>query len=130
MHGNKASSASAGTSAIHVGERPHTLSIKVAGTRDIQLAGQICRQVQRADFQEYDLILGMDRDNVCQLHSLSPASNGVNQKARIDLYLDFAGLGLRDVPDPWGKDERDYESVANTIDAASPSILARLMREF
>ncbi|MCY7322488.1 MAG: low molecular weight phosphotyrosine protein phosphatase, partial [Phormidesmis sp. CAN_BIN36] len=60
---------SAGTSSYHIGSQPDRRMNVAAKLRGIELVGQ-ARQFTKADFEEFDLILAMDRDNyegICAL---------------------------------------------------------------
>ena len=119
-----ASADSAGTSNWHIGEPPHEGSVRAARNLGISLAGQTCRQVATTDFADFDVILGMDRSNVenlCRLKAQSPGG-----KAEIDLFLNYAGQGMKDVPDPWGEGDAAYDAVARIIGGAIPAIAGRL----
>ena len=119
-----ASADSAGTSDWHGGEPPHPGSVRAARNLGISLAGQTCRQVAVSDFAQFDVILGMDRSNVENLRRLE-AESPVG-RAEIDLFLNYAGQGLKDVPDPWGEGDAAYDAVAQIIGRAVPAIASRL----
>ena len=114
---------SAGTSGWHDGKPPHSNSIRAAKARGIDISRQVSRRIQPKDFIEFDLILGMDRSNVDEIARLSRANVGT---AEVGLFLQYAGMGARDVPDPWGGPEDGYDAVFDMIDAACPAILRRL----
>lgn len=127
---------SAGTSNWHVGDPPHLKSIKAAGMLGADISAQRCRQIEMADIFENDLILGMDRENLHQIEQMKEmaianadhAGIGQNLKtAETGLFLDYAGIDFRDVPDPWGGLDRDYDEVAELIQSAAPAILKRFM---
>lgn len=115
---------SAGTSSWHIGEPPSEGSQKAALNMGISIADQTCRQVNALDFQTFDLILGMDRENVRSLHLMS---GPVERKAEIALFLEYAGKGAEDVPDPWGMPAHEFDLVAGLISNAIPAILDRLL---
>lgn len=115
---------SAGTGSWHIGEAPHPKSQKTALGRGIDISSQRCRQIKAEDFSRFDLILAMDRSNLANIEHLTTASDGT---AQIALFLDYAGLGHKDVPDPWGEPERSYEAVADMIENAAPEILKKLV---
>ena len=120
-----ASADSAGTSNWHIGEPPHEGSVRAARDLGVSLAGQACRQVALSDFAEFDVILGMDRSNVENLRRLQ--AECPDGKAEIDLFLNYAGQGLQDVPDPWGEGDAAYDAVAQIIGRAVPAIATRLI---
>ncbi|MCB1439846.1 MAG: low molecular weight phosphotyrosine protein phosphatase [Nitratireductor sp.] len=115
---------SAGTSGWHIGEPPHRSSQAIARSHGIDISRQRGRQVCPEDFSSFDLILGMDAANVRALDELAAGTAG---RAQTGLFMEYAGLGRIDVPDPWGGAEAGYSEVFDMIDTASPRILARLL---
>lgn len=112
---------SAGTGSWHVGDRPNASSIKVAANNGVDITGQRGRQLSASDLNEFDLILGMDRDNLEDLNQLGSG------KAETDYFMNYAGVEGVDVPDPWGQSIDAFEGVYEMIAKASPAILERLM---
>jgi protein-tyrosine phosphatase len=53
---------SAGTSSYHIGSAPDSRMTRAAVKRGIEMLGK-ARQLEFSDFQEFDLILAMDRQN-------------------------------------------------------------------
>ena len=88
---------SAGTGDWHVGKAPDGRSTRAAAARGYDLSSLRARQVQREDFQRFDLILAMDQDNLARLQSLRSATGG----AELDLFLRRYDLALDEVPDPY-----------------------------
>lgn len=114
---------SAGCGGWHTGELPDRRSIAVAARYGLDLSTQRARQITTADFDAFDLILGLDRDNVRHLEGTKPAQS----RARVVLYLEEA-LGLRkDVPDPYYGSDRDFEAVYRLCDQASEALLNKLV---
>ena len=63
---------SAGTGGWHVGEPPDMRAIIAARARGIELNGA-AREVTREDFDDFDLVLAMDRANLRALRRLAPS---------------------------------------------------------
>ena len=59
---------SAGTGAWHVGNPPDERATATARARGIVLEGA-AREVRREDFEDFDLILAMDRNNLVDLQA-------------------------------------------------------------
>ena len=112
---------SAGCGGWHAGELPDKRSIAVAARHGTPIDDQRARQVTLEDFQRFDLILGMDRDNVRHLNRLLPR----DATARVALYLEEALGEARDVPDPYYGEMRDFEAVYRLCETASDGLLAR-----
>ena len=85
---------SAATSAYHVGESYDPRVRAVLAEHDA-LFDHTVRQVSRRDFQEFDWILGMDRENLRGLTRLAPSN------ARAALALVSEPWGGGEVTDPY-----------------------------
>lgn len=116
---------SAGTHAYHVGEPPDRRSLQTAMQRGIDISGQRARKVSLADFEAFDYLLAMDRDNLSILLSLAPAEHA----HKVRLFLDFAPeLQEREVPDPYYGGQSGFELVYDLIDAASQGLLEEIRK--
>ena len=76
---------SAGTGAWHVGERADARSTLVAEQHGIELDSR-ARQVEPEDFERFDYIIAMDRDNLLTLQRMSEANGS---EARIELLRKY-----------------------------------------
>lgn len=117
---------SAGTGGWHSGEQPDQRSIKVARMNGIDISGQRARQVTVDDFKRFDLIFAMDQNNYRNLLTAAAASD----HHKIHLFLEFAGLGPQDVPDPWYGDFSDFEAVYHLLDQSSNKVIQRIVDEY
>jgi protein-tyrosine phosphatase len=107
---------SAGTADYHVGDPPDARSITAALARGYDISSLRARQLQRDDFEQFDLLLAMDEENLGNIRRLAPASHA--HRAR--LFLDYAGdSGLSSVPDPYYGDASGFERV---IDLAEQGV--------
>jgi protein-tyrosine phosphatase len=120
---------SAGTGAWHVGNPPDERATETARARGIVLEGA-ARVLRRKDFEDFDLLLAMDRKNLADLRSLVPDERG---RARTRLLREFdpasAGLGADgdlDVPDPYHGGPRGFEHVLDLVRAACEGLLAQI----
>ena len=114
---------SAGTADYHIGAPPDPRSQAAAKKRGIDISGLRARQVSQSDFERFDLILAMDRENLRELQALEPRGG----HAQLKLFLDYAPeLNLRDVPDPYYRDAAAFEQVLDLTAAASRGLLAAL----
>jgi protein-tyrosine phosphatase len=109
--------ASAGTHAYHVGEAPDLRAQQAALKRGYDLGSLKARQVTQDDFNEYDLILAMDRDNLRQLEERCPAGS----PSRIELFL-----GDREVPDPYYGEADGFGVMMDQIEAGARRLLTTL----
>ncbi len=116
---------SAGTHAYHVGNPPDRRAQQAAAARGIDLSAQRARQVQRTDFERFDYILVMDRENESELRARCPDS----WQDKIQLLLDYApAFPETEVPDPYYGGQRGFEQVLDLIEAASEGLLEHLRR--
>ena len=115
---------SAGTGDWHIGKAPDPRTRQAARQRGYLLDDLRARQVQPGDFQQIDLILAMDADNLADLQRLRPAGAG----AELDLFLRRYQLELDDVPDPYYGGEQGFEQVLDLIEQASAGLLLEVRR--
>ncbi|UUP17397.1 low molecular weight protein-tyrosine-phosphatase [Nitratireductor thuwali] len=113
---------SAGTGAWHVGSPPDPRSVAIAAAYGIDISAQRARKVGLADFERFDLILGMDNSNVRNLRRMAPE----HTHHRIHLFSNIAGKGQRDVPDPYYGGEDGFSEVYLMIREASAALIAKL----
>jgi protein-tyrosine phosphatase len=114
---------SAGTHAYHVGEAPDRRTQQAARSRGVELADLRARQVEAADFDLFDYILAMDRDNYRILEALSPP----HASRKLGMFLDFAPhLGVAEVPDPYYGGATGFEQVLDLVEAAAGGLLQTL----
>lgn len=83
---------SAGTGSWHVGEPPCDNSIRVAGNHGLDIRGLRARQVNPEDAKKFDLVVGLDSNNVSDLKRL-----GMANVRKLGDY----GYNGEDVPDPY-----------------------------
>jgi protein-tyrosine phosphatase len=110
---------SAGTGGWHAGSPPDARSAAAARERGITLEGE-ARQVTAADFDDFDLLVAMDRDNLAGLRAIAPP--GTEDKLRMLL------AGGRDVPDPYYGGPRGFEDVLDLVETACEGLLDELQR--
>jgi protein-tyrosine phosphatase len=116
---------SAGTGGWHAGDPPDRRATAAARARGIALDGA-ARQVRPDDFEEFDLILAADRENVAALRAIAPA--GTEGKVRLLREFDPHSEGAPDldVPDPYYGGERGFEDVLDLVEAACRGLLAQV----
>ncbi len=113
---------SAGTGGWHAGSAPDPRSVAVAARHGVDITAQQARKVTLADFDRFDLILGMDRSNVDDLRQLAPEAS----PGRVELFLDLATGRIKDVPDPYYGGEDGFLDVYRMIREASEALADRL----
>ncbi|MEX0975993.1 MAG: low molecular weight protein-tyrosine-phosphatase [Woeseia sp.] len=114
---------SAGTHAYHVGEPPDRRAQAAASRRGVMLADIRARRFRDEDFDEFDYILAMDRDNLAELQQRVPAQRATG----LHLFLEFAGHdGAIEVPDPYYGGATGFELVLDLVENASHGLLNRI----
>jgi len=105
---------SAGTAGYHIGNPPDARMTKAARARGIAMKGR-ARQVNPADFEEFDWIFAMDRSNLEDLQSVRQKAR--NPTARLVLFCEFCERhGEREVPDPYCGGPEDFEKVLDLLE--------------
>jgi protein-tyrosine phosphatase len=118
---------SAGTAGYHIGEPPDPRTRAAALRRGYDLSALRARVVEPGDFERFDLILAMDRENLCVLRRRAPAA----AHERLRLFLEFAASagGPEDVPDPYYGGANGFEEVLDLVEGAARGLLAHLRRQ-
>jgi protein-tyrosine phosphatase len=116
---------SAGTHAYHSGDGADLRASRSAADRGIDLSRHVARGVQHDDFDSFDFILAMDRENLSELLGRAPAA----RRPRIRLFMEFAPTAtVREVPDPYYGGPDGFDRVLDLIEAASAGLLAEVGR--
>ena len=117
---------SAGTGGWHIGAPPDERATAAARRRGIALEGA-ARKVGPADFEDYDLLLVMDRENHAELLRLAPDDEA---RAKVRYFREFdpesKARGDLEVPDPYYGADRGFDEVLDLVEAASRGLLAEL----
>lgn len=111
---------SAGTHGYHIGNPPDPRAQASALKRGIDLSGLRARRVESIDFEKFDYVLAMDRDNYNHLARLCDARH----KTKLRLFMEFAPhLKLHEVPDPYYGGAAGFERVVDMVEAAAQGLL-------
>jgi protein-tyrosine phosphatase len=117
---------SAGTGGWHVGAPPDERATEAARRRGIALDGA-ARQVRPSDFEDYDLLLAADRENLRHLRAIAPDDEA---RAKVRLLREFdpdsRGAPDLDVPDPYYGGPGGFEEVLDLVEAACRGLLAEV----
>lgn len=104
---------SAGTANYHVNEAPDHRTIANARKNGVDLSALRARQFAAADFDYFDKIYVMDKNNLKNVLALSKTEA---QRKKVSLLLDCLGEpGLCEVPDPYYGTEKDFEAVFQLV---------------
>jgi len=114
---------SAGTGGWHAGDPPDSRATEAARRRGIALEGA-ARQVRPSDFEEYDLLLAADRENLADLRAVAPDEAAM---AKVRLLREFdpdsRGAPDLDVPDPYYGGPDGFEDVLDLVEAACRGLI-------
>ena len=114
---------SAGTAGYHIGEPPDPRMQAAAARRGYQLQALRARIVEPGDFERFELILAMDRENLAVLHRRAPEL----VRERVRLFLEFAPHGApQEVPDPYYGGPNGFEEVLDLVESAARGLLSYL----
>jgi protein-tyrosine phosphatase len=105
---------SAGTGDWHIGRAPDRRSIQAAADEGVDISKQVCRLFRTKDFDEFDLILVMDKSNLSNVLAL--ARNNADRK-KVKMLL-----GDKIVPDPY-YDDAQFAPVFKLIEAGCKEII-------
>jgi protein-tyrosine phosphatase len=105
---------SAATASFHIGKSPDYRSIKIAADHGIDISLQKARAFRIEDFNLFDKIYVMDRNNLKTIKQLAETPE---QKFKVSLILKN-----EDVPDPYYGDESDFKIVFELLNEACEKI--------
>lgn len=125
---------SAGTGNYHAGELPNPMS-SIEGAQRGHRVDHVVRQIHPDDFQQFDLIIGMDSRNIEDLERLRGGVDlregsyrdvepqQLNLLRRWDPY---AMPGDEDVADPWGKPAAAFREMYDVVERTMPNLIDHL----
>ena len=116
---------SAGTHAYHVNEPPDRRARAAAERRGISLENIRARRVRDEDFERFDYVIAMDRDNLSVLVDQSAPE----YHPKIRLLLEFSSGHEEEVPDPYYGGAAGFERVLDLVEEASRGLLETLRKD-
>ena len=107
----------------HIGSPAHPRSIAEGERRGYVLDGR-ARQVEPADFERFELIVGMDAGHVRELRRLQPDESA----AEIGLFRDFDPAGARGLglDDPYNLSPSEYAKMYDVIEPTCAALARSL----
>ncbi len=94
-----------------------------AALRGYDLSTQRARQVAARDFERFDQVLAMDRDNLALLKAACPPEH----QHKLGLFMQFAANSGSDVvPDPYYGAGQGFDRVLDYIEDASDGLIAAM----
>lgn len=111
---------SAGTHDYHIGQPPDARAQEAARGRGYDLSGLRGRQVSERDFEEFDYVLAMDRDNFSALRKRCPEH--LQHKVRMLLSFSRRFPNL-EVPDPYYGGRTGFDMVLDMVEDAAQGLI-------
>ena len=114
---------SVGLEGWHVGSPPDGRTIEAAARRSVDLSGLRARQLNGADFENFDLLLAMDRGHYQDMKGLAPGDH----EGKVRMFMEAAhGDGAPSVPDPYYGAHDGFEQVLDMIEEGARAWLREL----
>lgn len=115
---------SAGTGRYHIGELPDKRMRIHASRRGLELTHR-CRQVSEADFDEFDIIIGMDESNLSNLRRVSPSPEGDAKIVPMSAFVDVS-MRYDYIPDPYYEGAEGFELVLDLLENGCQNLFEAL----
>ena len=112
--------ASAATSTEELGNPVYPPVRAVLAEHGIGCGGHAARQLTRADYGRWDLLVGMDRANLRDMARIC----GGDPDGKLRLLMEYTGEPDREVADPWYT--RDFQAAWRDISAGCRGLLRAL----
>ena len=112
---------SAATSAEELGNPVYPPARKKLNEHGISCAGKTARRIVRNDYERFDLIIGMDEENIYNMRRFFSG----DPEGKIHILMEYAGEN-REVSDPWYT--RDFEAAWRDIYEGCTALLDHLTK--
>ncbi len=114
---------SAGTSAWHAGEKADARMRRHAKKRGIELTS-ISRQFVPEDFDRFDYIIAMDRENMDEMKRMARNKNDLD---KLHMMTDFSQkFNYHEIPDPYYGGDEGFELVLDLLEDANKGLLEHI----
>lgn len=110
---------SAATSTEEIGNQVYPPARRKLAEHGIDCNGKTARQLTSADYDRFDLLVGMDRANLRNMYRIC----GGDRHNKLRLLMDYTDHP-KDVADPWYTD--DFETTWRDISAGCKGLLEQL----
>jgi len=115
---------SCGFESFHRGDPADPRSIAVAKAHGIDLNGHTARMFTVRDFDHYDRIYVMDRNNY---NDVMGVARDTEDEQKVDFMMNLVYPGEnRPVPDPWYGGKEGFENVFRMLDEACDNLIKDL----
>lgn len=110
--------ASVATSTEEIGNSVHYGTRKKLNEQGISCDGKYAVQLKKADYENYDYLIGMDAPNIRNIERITG-----HQGEKIHMLLEFAGLSAG-IADPWYS--MDFDKTYRDVKAGCQALLEYL----
>ena len=111
--------ASAGTESYNIGKPVYREAARVLTLHGVGCQGHSARQMRRSDYKQYDLLIGMDQENIQDMRFIC----GGDRDGKLRLLMDYT-TRPGDVSDPWYT--RDFDAAWRDIEEGCRGLFAQL----
>ncbi|MDE6317930.1 MAG: low molecular weight phosphotyrosine protein phosphatase [Muribaculaceae bacterium] len=116
---------SAGIGAWHVGQLPDKRMRIHAARRGYDLSHH-ARQVRPSDFDDFDLIIGMDSGNIADLRELARTPDDLAKIHAMSEWMQGIATRYDHVPDPYYEGAEGFELVLDLLENACGNLAAQI----
>ena len=114
---------SAATSREEIGNPVYPPARRKLAEYGISCEGHAARQLQKGDYEKYDLLIGMDRANLRNMYRICDGDFA----GKMHLLMEYAGHPDQDVADPWYTG--DFEATWNDVVAGCQWLLGQIISQ-
>lgn len=111
---------SAATSTEEIGNPVYPPARRKLAKHGISSDGHAARQLRNEDYDRFDLLIGMDKANLRNMHRIC----GGDFDGKIHLLMEYAGYPEAEVADPWYTD--NFEATWRDVLAGCQGLLGAL----
>ena len=112
--------ASAATTSEEIGCPVYSPARRKLAEHGIDCTGRTAQQLTRGDYGRYDLMIGMDTENLRDMRRIC----GGDPKGKLHLLMEYAHRPGVEVADPWYT--RDFEATWRDVEAGCTGLLEQL----
>lgn len=114
---------SAATSREELGNPVYPPARRKLAEHGISCQDHAARQLQNDDYEEYDLLIGMDRANLRNMYRIC----GGDFSGKMHLLMEYAGRLEQEVADPWYTD--DFDATWRDVLAGCQGLLDQIITQ-
>lgn len=119
---NELSCESAATSTEEIGNPIYPPMRQALVNHDVPIGNHRARQLRRADYDEYDLIIGMDSENMYYIKRIL----GADPEGKVHTLMEYTDSPDELIDDPWYT--RDFEEAYRLIRKGCKALLEYLTK--